>query len=586
MRAALNGSAIDIEAPGVDRDSGVGIIMADTAVGLAGAPAVPLELLSVTASEAAGNGNTFVEPGERGNLSIALQNNTGTAYTGVTGTLVSNTPGVTVVPPNSRTWPDIPPGMATTNSSPFQFIVGSGVPNPSTISFTLTVNFTGGPSPQVLNVTFDMRRAATISTTLDAAAPPTGEGFTSTTGLQTGRLVRTATGSQSSCGIVKANPGINAADQTVPHRFDAYTFQNPTDSPICVTITLTTSVAQAGLLQSAAYAPTFNPAQVNANYLGDIAGNGPATRSYSVTVPANTTFVVVVNEVTGGGGRRALHADGGRPADLDDASAAQHRAVRADTAPVNEDCTSVTLTVTRSGDTTFEADVDYATTDGTANSRADYTRALGSVHFDAGETSATFSVLISEDSRVEGDETFTVTLSNPQGVEVFVGGAPTATVTIADDVVEPTTNAIDDSTIFVCQHYHDFLGREPDAGGLAFWVNNIESCGADSGVPRGEADRHVARPSSSRLSSRTRASSSTASTRRPTVAASRTPSRSRSTSSCATRGRSVAASSSARPARSSNSKPTSRRSRWSSSSVPNSSPSTRATLTRRSSLTP
>jgi hypothetical protein len=30
------------------------------------------------------------------------------------------------------------------------------------------------------------------------------------------------------------------------------------------------------------------------------------------------------------------------------------------------------------------------------------------------------------------------------------------------------------------QHYHDFLSREPDASGLQFWTNGIESCGADS----------------------------------------------------------------------------------------------------------
>jgi hypothetical protein len=40
-------------------------------------------------------------------------------------------------------------------------------------------------------------------------------------------------------------------------------------------------------------------------------------------------------------------------------------------------------------------------------------------------------------------------------------------------------NAIDGSRFFVAQHYRDFLGREADAGGLAFWTNGIESCGAD-----------------------------------------------------------------------------------------------------------
>ena len=40
-------------------------------------------------------------------------------------------------------------------------------------------------------------------------------------------------------------------------------------------------------------------------------------------------------------------------------------------------------------------------------------------------------------------------------------------------------NVIDDAQFFVRQHYRDFLDREPDAAGLAFWTNEITSCGAD-----------------------------------------------------------------------------------------------------------
>jgi subtilisin family serine protease len=43
----------------------------------------------------------------------------------------------------------------------------------------------------------------------------------------------------------------------------------------------------------------------------------------------------------------------------------------------------------------------------------------------------------------------------------------------------PTTNQIDSSEFFVTQQYSDFLGREPDAGGLAFWTSEIESCGSN-----------------------------------------------------------------------------------------------------------
>jgi hypothetical protein len=36
---------------------------------------------------------------------------------------------------------------------------------------------------------------------------------------------------------------------------------------------------------------------------------------------------------------------------------------------------------------------------------------------------------------------------------------------------------IDDAQFFVRQHYRDFLNREPDTDGLAFWTNEITSCG-------------------------------------------------------------------------------------------------------------
>jgi Domain of unknown function (DUF4214) len=43
----------------------------------------------------------------------------------------------------------------------------------------------------------------------------------------------------------------------------------------------------------------------------------------------------------------------------------------------------------------------------------------------------------------------------------------------------PVSNQLNNTQVFVRQHYLDFLSREPDAAGLAFWVNNIDSCGSD-----------------------------------------------------------------------------------------------------------
>src|SRR5437588_848448 len=144
---------------------------------------------------------------------------------------------------------------------------------------------------------------------------------------------------------------------------------------------------------------------------------------------------------------------------------------------VVEACTTVTITINRIGNTSGAASVDYFTSDVTASERRDYITAIGSLRFAAGETSKSFVVLINDDSYVEGNETFNVNFRNVSGATL---GAPAiATVTIIDNPTEPSTNVIDDPSDFVCQHYHDFLNRTPDADGLAFWINQITSCGAD-----------------------------------------------------------------------------------------------------------
>jgi hypothetical protein len=44
-----------------------------------------------------------------------------------------------------------------------------------------------------------------------------------------------------------------------------------------------------------------------------------------------------------------------------------------------------------------------------------------------------------------------------------------------------SNNVIDTTTSFVTKHYEDFLSRDPDAAGLAFWQNEINSCGNNVG---------------------------------------------------------------------------------------------------------
>jgi uncharacterized protein (TIGR03118 family) len=152
---------------------------------------------------------------------------------------------------------------------------------------------------------------------------------------------------------------------------------------------------------------------------------------------------------------------------------------------IGEGTGHIDVSVTRAGDASGAATVNFNTFDqsqaGHASQKSDYEIALSKISFAPGETSKTVRILIVNDNFVEGDETIDLALSNPTGVGVGLGSPNAAELKIVDnDSLPPTTNPIDSSAFFVRQHYLDFLNREPDTAGLNFWVDQIESCGADA----------------------------------------------------------------------------------------------------------
>ncbi len=154
-----------------------------------------------------------------------------------------------------------------------------------------------------------------------------------------------------------------------------------------------------------------------------------------------------------------------------------------------ENAGTVAVTVMRTGDSSGVATVNYATSDsagnndcnalntGMANSRCDYETTAGTLRFAAGETSKTILIPIVDDVYAEGTESFTVTLSSPSGA--LLASPSVASVTINDNETTTGTNPINQAGFFVRLHYIDFFTREPDAGGLSFWTNQITSCGTD-----------------------------------------------------------------------------------------------------------
>ncbi|MFN2511681.1 MAG: Calx-beta domain-containing protein [Pyrinomonadaceae bacterium] len=146
---------------------------------------------------------------------------------------------------------------------------------------------------------------------------------------------------------------------------------------------------------------------------------------------------------------------------------------------VEEGGGSILITVTRAGSTTAIATVDYATADGTALQTTKYISAAGRLTFVPGQEDKTFRVLIIDNAQAEGNQNLNLLLQEPAASGLNTPGRALLTI-VDNDTTVPTTNRLEDPTFFVTQHYYDFLNRESDAPGLAFWVDQITGCGSDT----------------------------------------------------------------------------------------------------------
>jgi hypothetical protein len=113
-----------------------------------------------------------------------------------------------------------------------------------------------------------------------------------TTGPQTARV----TGSTDTACVANAYPGQANASTFA---YDAYTFYNSSASVACVTVTGqdTSTITSPNPFQSNAYSPSYNPAIIATNWVGQESQNlgDVAPSTYHFNVPAHTNYVVVVN---------------------------------------------------------------------------------------------------------------------------------------------------------------------------------------------------------------------------------------------------------------------------------------------------
>jgi autotransporter-associated beta strand protein len=127
----------------------------------------------------------------------------------------------------------------------------------------------------------------------DVCMPAITNAITLSDPVQNGRWIGNSV--VASCGTPKTWPGTSAGS----FHFDEYSFTNTSPADACVTVELQSP----SNILATAYLNSFDPASITSNYLGD-AGNSThgGQTTFSGTVPAGATFLVVVTEVIANAG--------------------------------------------------------------------------------------------------------------------------------------------------------------------------------------------------------------------------------------------------------------------------------------------
>jgi glucose/arabinose dehydrogenase len=108
---------------------------------------------------------------------------------------------------------------------------------------------------------------------------------------------------------------------------------------------------------------------------------------------------------------------------------------------VDENAGSIAIPVVRTGGSDGAVNADFVVIPGTATAGLDFTAVSGVVSFADGQTLAQIVIPILDDTLVEGDETFGVSLDRVGG-GAGLGAPRTATITIVDDDTPPVGNGL------------------------------------------------------------------------------------------------------------------------------------------------
>ncbi|RYY40437.1 MAG: T9SS type A sorting domain-containing protein [Chitinophagaceae bacterium] len=156
-------------------------------------------------------------------------------------------------------------------------------------SIGLAASGTGSIVPFTATNSGDSVRTAVVSVTPYLPNQVTGA-LTGASASNNIRLFRNST--VSSC----ANPKVYPGSFTAVCRYNVHTFLNGTAAPVCITVTLR-HTGTTGNVFMTAYVGSFNPSDLEENYLGDGGSSifSGVEQTMSVQVPAGSTFIIVAN---------------------------------------------------------------------------------------------------------------------------------------------------------------------------------------------------------------------------------------------------------------------------------------------------
>jgi T1SS-143 domain-containing protein len=308
------------------------------------------------------------------------------------------------------------PSAVTVNYATANGTAVSGGGNDYTAK-TGTLTFAAGQTSQTV----------TVAINNDSTVEPSETFFVN---LSSPSANATISDSQGVATIVDNEPKISIGDVTVNEGAGTATFgvslSQAATGNVTVSYSTSNGTATAGSDYTAIGATTLTFAAgetyktITVNIANDTLGEGDETFNVNLTGPsANATIIDNLGVGT--------IVDNEPKISINDVS-------------VNESAGAATFTVTLSAASATNVTVNYSTSNGTATAGSDYTAVTSTVlTFVPGETSKTFTVPITNNAIVEGNETFNVNLASASTNATILDGVGVATIveTVAAPVVAP-----------------------------------------------------------------------------------------------------------------------------------------------------